>query len=566
MMLNMGSSAAFVTLGVGADCDHTGLFAAYLDNDPFVRVTSQAVYSEVFTISKTKWFTGGYDNCTDARNNVHGLNKSSWTDNINSNSTVVSINSNAATVAIVVIENFDIFGGEDINPGGVGGIKATGNVSVVLNNSAVRNSLGQSGGGLFVSGSQAQVTLNNSVISNNTSRSNGGGIFCDQQATVNILGSSSIYRNIAQGNGGGVFANNGCQINNESGDTDSITAMSAGIVRNSAYRGGGVYLSLGSGMSLSGNELHPASILGNYAQDGGPSNAIGGGIFLTDEMTSLTAINARIERNESGYFGGGIFITNNAIANIGRLDASCWDNAKCSSLSSNFSNINGVGGLGYVSNSATLNISQSLIANNIGSNSALFLLASGARLKLEGNLITGNSGIAQPANHLFNTSSVVGGSTIDFLYNTLSDNSMFSIFNLNTDSMDSIQTLNVNNSIVYEAIDIISITGGFNPNVNVDCVFVNEINSLVGNINNTSTDNPLFVDPINGDYSLSESSTAIDYCDEFLVQSQSPDLNGNARGFDVQLINDNLGPYDAGAYEYSSQIIRESIFKSGFEQ
>ena len=80
MMLNMGSSAAFVTLGVGADCDHTGLFAAYLDNDPFVRVTSQAVYSEVFTISKTKWFTGGYDNCTDARNNVHGLNKSSWTE------------------------------------------------------------------------------------------------------------------------------------------------------------------------------------------------------------------------------------------------------------------------------------------------------------------------------------------------------------------------------------------------------------------------------------------------------------------------------------------------------
>lgn len=567
MFIQVNLAAAFVTVGTDNDCDFNNLDAAYVDSDAFVRVTTQQQVNLSLTIIKAKWIIGGYDTCADADSGNLGFDKTAWS-YLASNDTVIKINANLATIAIVVIDNFDIHSGQDLSATGAGGIRVEGNSNLILNNSIVRNSLGQYGGGIHVSGPSARTTLNNTVVRNNGATIKGGGIYCDNQATVAVLGNSSIKSNGSNSQGGGIFATSSCQVSIESGDSNPITGSfdNLGIVNNEAVDGGGIYLESGADLTLSGNDDHPASIIGNYSTGVMGQGGAGAGLYLDGNSTSVTAINARIESNVAGSVGGGVYTNNNAQFTMRRLDTPCWDNDKCSSLSKNISSDAGYAGALSVGLGVVAEVSQTYISENKAVNTSLFVLSSDSQLTLEGNLIVGNIGYlgSATAQDLFLiTGSNGAGATLNFLYNTLADNDATTVFNI--EGTTTAQTINVNNSIIWEQGDIVTTTGAANHNATFDCLFVNEFASLVGTINITNTSNPQFIDAINGDYHLANNSRAIDYCDEVVAQGQYNDLNGNSRGFDVTEVNNVLGSYDAGAYEVSTQVNPDIIFQNGFE-
>ena len=162
--------------------------------------------------------------------------------------------------------------------------------------------------------------------------------------------------------------------------------------------------------------------------------------------------------------------------------------------------------------------------------------------------------------HLFSMDGGVGnGGIIDFFYNTLVDNEAVHVFNLYEAAE---HTLNIHNSIInHQGLTLEE--NGTNNNLNgIDCVFLSEQASLTGNIGVLLLSDPGFVDAANGDYHLSANSDAIDLCDESLFDGSSyNDLNGHARGHDDPIVNNFLGPYDAGAYESNNDL----IFKNTFE-
>lgn len=551
---------AFVTVGSDPACDYDNLFPAYNDNDPEIRVTSQQVHTNNFTIDKIKVFKGGYDNCADAQADLVGDSLSRWTGLNANNRTVVVIDANLIIPVTVIMENFAIYDGNNTTFTGAGGINVSGNSHLILRNSTVYDNLGNEGGGLHVHGADAQISLENSTIRNNQATGFGGGIVCTDQAKLNLDAGSAIHNNTATFNGGGVFAHQNCQITNLSGGYDS-NLNPRGVFGNEASQGGGFYLQGGADLTIQGDAQQAARITTNRANH--LNEPGGGGLFATGPGTTITATNTVIESNFAHLHGGGLVLTDAASLIMHQHPAGCLysqDN-RCSSLFANYNNtLNGEGAAGYLDESAIALISQSLIGNNQSQLVAAFVINNGAYLRLEGNLISGNTGLTQSfSDTLFKLSGDNNqGSKLDFLYNTVVDNAPNSLFTL--DGLLSSQTLNVFNSIIWDQGNIHSNNGAANL-VQTDCSVVHENQSLVGNLGALLTNDPLFVNSNNDNYRLSQQSDAIDFCDESLLLSQYKDLDSHTRGVDVDTVNNAFGTYDAGAYEY----IGEVIFANGFD-
>lgn len=557
------TSSAFITVGSTLDCTYDNLIDANNDPDVFVRVTSQQTYSDSFTITKSKFFTGGYDTCADAIAGNIGQFKTKW--RRFNDGTVVNVNANQASQSIIAISNFEIYGGKNAAFAGAGGINVRGNSSLLLSNSLVHNNEGDEGGGIRVTGSQARVTLNSSELSNNTGNSAGAGVYCENDATFTMLADSLIKANTTTGKGGGIFANDGCQVSVQSGDSLDPLNVQLGIVGNQASLGGGVYLKAGADMQLTGNNEHPASIVGNVSNID-TNNVIigGGGVFMTGSGTTFNATNGRIDFNLAQNVGAGIGVLDHAMFTMNRLDTPCWDNDKCSSLSENII-LKATGGsaAGYIYDQASANISQTIIADNKAENTSVIGVSNAGYVRLEGNLIVGNGPFNQNFSlRLFEISGVGGNAgNLDFFYGTIVKNNTASMFYL--DGATSQQFVNINNSIIRDQGTIISTVGAINPFLNMDCNYVHEIDSLALATTNTDFFNldPNFVDYANGDYHLSSQSLAQDLCNEATIQSSFKDLNGNDRGYENPDVSNLRGPFDSGAYEMNSDV----IFSHGFE-
>jgi hypothetical protein len=247
-----------------------------------------------------------------------------------------------------------------------------------------------------------------------------------------------------------------------------------------------------------------------------------------------------------------------------RLDGTCWDNDKCSSLSNNtIVKATGDSAAGYVYDQAYAGIAQTYIANNKAELTSVISVSRVGYLRMEGNLIVDNG----PFNQSFSARlfSITGNNglagNLDFFYGTLTSNNSASMFYL--DGNSSQQFLNLNNSIIRDQGTIISVAGNINPFLNIGCNFVHETDSLA--IATTLTDtfniNPEFIDSDNGDYHLSPNSLAQDMCDENNPQANFKDLNAVTRGFDNLNVANLRGPYDIGAFEYDN----DTIFNNGFE-
>jgi hypothetical protein len=562
-------SSAYVTVGATNDCDYASLEDAYNDADPFVRVTTEVIHNDVFTISKTKWYTGGYSTCALAESGTQSDNHTKWTNN--GGNPIVDIDTGASN-SIVVIDQFEIYNGDNSVSGLTGGIKARGNVSLAIANSLIHDNESKYGGGINLNGDDVRVTVTNSRIYNNSAL-DGGGVDCSNGASFTLLEQSTIKNNNSSRDGGGIFAISNCQVSIRSGDSEPPFQADLGIVGNTAQeQGGGIYISIGADVELMGNNQHPASIVGNVSNIDTNSVVIGGGgVYLRgdgnipSDGTTFSGTNARIDFNIAKHAGAGIAVTNGATFTMNRSEEACWDNDKCSSLTQNIlTDATGDGAAGYMYNVSSANISGTYIADNQANYSAAFALNLVGTLRLEGNLIVGNTSFTQPfASELFSLSGNNGlASNLDFYYNTLVDNNAGVSFNL--DGASSQQWLQIYNSIIRDQGDIISANGAIDPFLNINCNYVHETDSLTAAT--TSVDNynlnPGFVDSGTRDYHLAANSLAQDLCNENMIQSNYKDLNGNTRGVDNLDIGNLRGTFDAGAYEFTANDV---IFSNSFD-
>jgi Leucine-rich repeat (LRR) protein len=201
------------------------------------------------------------------------------------------------------------------------------------------------------------VLLNNSIIRNCISNgSNGGGaIYCDNKITVNnsLINNNSAPNGGSNGGGGGIFANNIATVTNST-ITNNTTRV----------HGGGIY-------AYNEAIVDHSNITNNVANQGA-----GGGIFIyafyTHPATSVIATNSTISNNSTlGASGGGISADNDIIV------------TNCT-ISNNF----GISGGGIVTqNKATVTNSTIIINRGSGGNGVW-----AGSINATGSIIAANSG------------------------------------------------------------------------------------------------------------------------------------------------------------------------------
>ncbi|WP_412061418.1 beta strand repeat-containing protein [Rubrivirga sp. IMCC45206] len=211
--------------------------------------------------------------------------------------------------------------GDDADQGG-GGLYATAAGSILMFDGRVSNNVASgasgSGGGLFSAGA---LTLNGTLVSNNTANRAGGGIE-DAGGTV-VLTDVRLTRNTidvaAPGNGGGLHSGGG-----------DVTITRSTVNENTAVEGGGLWsngtLTINGGAdgddpedddAEDGDRTAFTTIVDNTAT-GGDAGTGGGGIYV-ETGGDASVRYARIARNAAtgaSGSGGGLLVADGAVASL----------------------------------------------------------------------------------------------------------------------------------------------------------------------------------------------------------------------------------------------------------
>ena len=190
-----------------------------------------------------------------------------------------------------------------------GGIVSYGSKDITLDNTIVTDNTADTGAGLFcLSTSGTHIVLkNNTHIDANIANAGGGGLYLyslrkDAPIHLDLL-DSFICKNKTNASGGGVFAYDGVVI----------TAKNSSISNNSAAaNGGGLYLLNNSGTILA--DLQNAFIENNSAA------GWAGGVFAYNGVT-LKANNTSVSNNNASN-AGGILVWNNSSADLNNSEVS----------------------------------------------------------------------------------------------------------------------------------------------------------------------------------------------------------------------------------------------------
>ena len=164
------------------------------------------------------------------------------------------------------------------------------------------------GGGLFISGSNTNLTLEDCTIYNNTATTYGGGLYLSGPSTL-IISRAILYSNTAARGGGGLaICPAGClsrlplAVLEDAWDAslsivDSTFHSNRALVNtHSKDSGGGGLLIRGGMVSIARTSIHSNSAA---------SNGGGGGIFIY--TTPVVVDGCSIHHNEASY-GGGLFM------------------------------------------------------------------------------------------------------------------------------------------------------------------------------------------------------------------------------------------------------------------
>ena len=223
---------------------------------------------------------------------------------------MVNANGTASDKRLVLdVDNCEFINNRDTSLGGSGsGINIGGSyITVYINNSRISNNFANSNGGgiRFASSGASNVTIENTVISNNSTYLAGGGGIVSTPASGSILKLNSITLdgNTATGSGGGgiIIQTAQCDITDSTIINNKVVSgTQAGLI----LGGGGVkVMSTGTPVVsilrtlIKGNSV--VSIVSDKVETGGGISLAGGTVTVTD---------SDITENTSNNDGGGISI------------------------------------------------------------------------------------------------------------------------------------------------------------------------------------------------------------------------------------------------------------------
>lgn len=401
LWITKASAQDAVTVGLGSDCNiqlDAGLELTPLntaiaeDASPEYRLALGEVRGDLLLQEVSTTIRGGYASCANARN---GLVPTGVTIVRGSGTTsVVSIDGGPGLVQAdppsdefpvtsheVTLQQLHITGGNSNAGGGINIIDAA---RVSLVNSRVTQNTAEFGGGVRVRGALGDLLVVQSSIDGNSVSDDGGGVFCSAQARVSVDAASTIENNQAEFMGGGVFASN-CRLEVHG----TIATNRAG------GDGGGIAAISKSQVDLIGLRK-PMRVENNTADFRLRGEGAGGGLYISDVGTSLTAENTHIVNNRSGTHGGGLLLEGRATAVMMQaVEAGCGL-PDCSMIAGNQVGLAGVPGEGsalLISDGAQIELLQTAVTGQIGQGSRSVFSAkrAGAALILESSLVYSNN-------------------------------------------------------------------------------------------------------------------------------------------------------------------------------
>jgi parallel beta-helix repeat protein len=329
-------------------------------------------------------------------------------------------------------------------------------------------------------------TIRDNTIINNQAYRRGGGIYVGRNATPSILNNKIVLNKIISlkgdnnSAGGGIYVSSGPTLIRD----NVITANTANA------EGGGIYV----GWNV------PASIISNtitYNQLQDPSKAEGAGIRTTGKGVEVVIRGNHIHNNwlNGGFEGSGVYVSSPAIIDGNWID----DNYAPGGRSA----------LCVAETTVPVTLTNNIISDNIGSGVRSF---NNQDFRMINNTITGN--IFRGVQVLFPDSDMAGPAMFTLRNNIVANNGECGVYieNMGNHVMDY-------NDVVGQRYQYC----GF-PSVQA----------------HNLSQNPIFVDPLKGDYHLSPGSPAINTGDG--AWAPLIDFDGAVRSQDYNV--------DMGAYEF----------------
>jgi len=369
--------------------------------------------------------------------------------------------------------------------------------------------------------------LDGFTIKNGYSSEDGGGIYCffSSPTITNCI----ISNNIAGGGGGGIRCSESspkitnCIINNNSADSGAgidIVWNSSPIITNCQINNNTANTS-GGGVNQSGSLIHGAepltisgcSVNNNVAGWGG------GGIFCMRSEVNITG--CIISSNSASELDGG------GISCIGYSRMTITD----STIDDNIARIDG-GGIFF--STSTTYINNCIIRNN----TTLYANGNGGGIAFKGS---GNE-TAEITNCIFNgNTSISDGGGIFFWGKDINDKMYITNCTITNNSGEIgggvyyvFYPVTIKNSIIWA--NFPNELGSYKSEMAI--ITYSDVKGNYSGIGNINAD-PLFLDPNNDDFRLTETSSAIDTGDS--EGAPDSDIEGNPRP--------QGGGYDMGAYE-----------------
>lgn len=296
----------------------------------------------------------------------------------------------APSSSLIVSLNALISNNKALHGGGLYfyGVNENDRLQILVSANITHNSALQNGGGCYLTaiGVPANVTIDQSSITNNTGGTGGGCYFLTDSGGVFQLLDSRIAENKASneasGSGGGVWIKNQSQSQGV-----CILLSGTALTQNEASASGG-------GMALFGGpgtfsfQMENSSIIQNQSSDNG------GGLFIgNDDPGNLTIHQSVISENNSGGSGGGMYYANTGISQSTGMTIT-------ETMISNNSAVREGGGLRISSGSGLLTtvITDSSVSSNIAqdnSGGGIWNGGNNAALALHGDtVISDNQTIA----------------------------------------------------------------------------------------------------------------------------------------------------------------------------
>jgi len=525
-----------------------------------VRVVDQGVaYIENLEIlDKNLVIKGNYSSCSDAINNI--------TDNVKAHidgdhyDKTISIETSANP-----IEDF----------------------RVSLNHLKVTNgrSENSSGAGIYVNNTKF-VSIIDSEISGNNSNVGGGGIAIRESSV--LIKDSNIFSNQANTSAGVECVNSNLMIDGNTEVSDNIASLNVGgvgcyssinskltifspvmISANKANQhGGGISIEnvttniYGSQICESelcfGTDSQPVRILNNIANYDFSGSGNGGGVYLYSLINeaNIDFENVVIKNNDSRN-GGAIYAGNGARVIIdSHAPKSCWSPGKCNQITDNEAFL---GGGFYLADSANVKIGSTYISRNKAEEGVVAAvygddLLDDTNLQIESSLITDNGNFGSGLYSDINLFKLITNANLILEHVTIANNNVFGELLLSAG--DLVSTV-IEASILTDINPIYFDFGGQGSSVITQCLIVSDDSTLPFSTSTVVAD-PLFLNPLSGDYHLSSDSIAIDFCQQLVIAVD--DMDGVLRGIDdVNTVN-RFGVFDLGAYEYSLPVAIDDYF------